>query len=250
MSMSNNNTEKLGGPYTKTEQEQRREQVYQMHFEKGMSAVKIADKLKVNRNTVNDDIKYWNVQTGAKFGKENIGATIASEIEMIGAIRQRLLENYENLDFAAKLNVEKMLLDAGYKIANIVTKMIPLEKVHESEISPEMFASVVKQLCHCDEIRFPSHVRLRAIKKEIVVNTSRDFNFVNDFVTMMFEEGLGIFESRTRIPEFEPDKKFYDVTSFAVAKKIITSQEKREIFEKKEHSPEECTAVFLTMELE
>ena len=158
MSMSNNNTEKLGGPYTKTEQEQRREQVYQMHFEKGMSAVKIADELKVNRNTINDDIKYWNVQTGAKFGKENIGATIASEIEMIGAIRQRLLENYENLDFASKLNVEKMLLDAGYKIANIVTKMIPLEKVHESEISPEMFASVVKQLCHCDEKIGRAHV--------------------------------------------------------------------------------------------
>ena len=53
---------KAGGPYTKKEQEQRRNQVYDMHFEKGYSAVRIAESIKINRNTVNEDIKYWYAQ--------------------------------------------------------------------------------------------------------------------------------------------------------------------------------------------
>ena len=37
-------TEKKGGPYTKPEQDTRRDKVYEMYFEKGLSAVKIADE--------------------------------------------------------------------------------------------------------------------------------------------------------------------------------------------------------------
>ena len=50
---------KNGGPYTKKDQEKRRNQVYTLHFEKGYPAVRIADELGVNRNTISEDIKYW-----------------------------------------------------------------------------------------------------------------------------------------------------------------------------------------------
>ena len=53
---------KNGGPYNKDDQEDRRNQVYMFHFEKGYSALKIAEMLDVNRNTVNEDIRYWNKQ--------------------------------------------------------------------------------------------------------------------------------------------------------------------------------------------
>ena len=49
---------KQGGPYTKTEQDDRRKKVYSMYFEKGFSAIKIAHELEVNRNTINQDIKF------------------------------------------------------------------------------------------------------------------------------------------------------------------------------------------------
>jgi len=48
---------KNGGPYTKNEQEKRRNEVFKLAIEQGKSAVKIAEILKVNRNTVNGDIK-------------------------------------------------------------------------------------------------------------------------------------------------------------------------------------------------
>ena len=49
---------KKGGPYTKQEQEKRRKRVYELHFEKGFSAVSIGVELDMNRNTINEDINY------------------------------------------------------------------------------------------------------------------------------------------------------------------------------------------------
>ena len=50
--------QKQGGPYTKSEQDERRNKVYSMYFEKGFSAIKIAIELKVNRNTINQYIRF------------------------------------------------------------------------------------------------------------------------------------------------------------------------------------------------
>ena len=50
---------KNGGPYNKKDQDKRRGQVHTLHFEKDYSAVKIAETLGINRNTINEDIKYW-----------------------------------------------------------------------------------------------------------------------------------------------------------------------------------------------
>jgi len=49
--------EKMGGPYTKQEQEIRRDKVFELHFEQGHSALKIAKILDINRNTINKDIE-------------------------------------------------------------------------------------------------------------------------------------------------------------------------------------------------
>ena len=57
--MTSENKSKKGGPYTTQEQESRRKQVYELHFEKGFSAIKIAEMLNVNRNTINVDIQDW-----------------------------------------------------------------------------------------------------------------------------------------------------------------------------------------------
>ena len=62
---------KKGGPYTKQEQEKRRKQVYELHFEKGSSAVSIANELDVNRNTINEDIKFWQMQIASQLEDED-----------------------------------------------------------------------------------------------------------------------------------------------------------------------------------
>lgn len=49
---------KNGGPYTKHEQEKRRDQVFELYFEKNYSALQIAKTLGVNRNTINKDVSF------------------------------------------------------------------------------------------------------------------------------------------------------------------------------------------------
>ena len=63
--------EKKGGPHTKKEQKVRKDKVYELHFEKGISAVKIAEILRVNRNTVNEDIREWYVKVSEELPEQN-----------------------------------------------------------------------------------------------------------------------------------------------------------------------------------
>ena len=76
------------GPYTKKEQEQRRSKVYNLHFEKGQSAVRIAETIKVNRNTVNEDIKYWYSQIVSDLKSSNI-------LEIWALKQHNRLENHD-----------------------------------------------------------------------------------------------------------------------------------------------------------
>tara|TARA_B110000438_G_scaffold265269_1_gene278482 strand:+ start:356 stop:577 length:222 start_codon:yes stop_codon:yes gene_type:complete len=50
-------SKKDGGPYSKQQQAERRKKVNELYFEKNLSALKIAEMLGVNRNTINEDIK-------------------------------------------------------------------------------------------------------------------------------------------------------------------------------------------------
>jgi hypothetical protein len=63
---------KKGGRYTKREQEERKLQVYHLHFEQNKPAVKIAELLNVNRNTVNDDIIYWHQQLASEMNAQTL----------------------------------------------------------------------------------------------------------------------------------------------------------------------------------
>src|SRR3970040_904000 len=90
---------KKGGPYTKTEQEQRRNKVYELYFEKGLPAIKIADELGVNRNTVNSDIQTLLAHTSARLGEYKVTATILRAIQRIEVQRKRLLNWVSPKDF-------------------------------------------------------------------------------------------------------------------------------------------------------
>jgi len=47
---------KKGGPYSKQDRDSRIDEVCRLHFEYGYSAKKISELMKVNRNTINNDL--------------------------------------------------------------------------------------------------------------------------------------------------------------------------------------------------
>ena len=114
---------KNGGPYTKTEQEERRNKVYELYFEKGLPAIKIADELGVNRNTVNSDIQTLLAHSSARLGEYKVTGTILTEIQRLEVQRKRLLNWISPKDFKKTIAAEKVILQIEKEICSIMAKM-------------------------------------------------------------------------------------------------------------------------------
>ncbi|MGI0026601.1 MAG: hypothetical protein ACREAD_02020 [Nitrosopumilaceae archaeon] len=107
---------KTGGPYSKIEQEKRRQEVYKLHFEYGYSARKISELMNMNRNTINRDIEYW-------YSKIFQSITISPEDMMILNIqrleiqRSRLREQLDKINtFQEKMALERLMYEIDSKI--------------------------------------------------------------------------------------------------------------------------------------
>ena len=114
--------EKRGGPYTRPEQEKRREQVYQMYFEKGLSAMRIARELNVNRNTVNDDVRFLCSEISSEYRKERLSEMASGHLERFELQRERMMQLLESAENKEKPRIEKMIFDMDYKVFSLVTK--------------------------------------------------------------------------------------------------------------------------------
>ncbi len=108
---------KKGGPYTKQEIIDRKNEVYRLHFEYGYSARKIADLMKVNRNTVNDDIKQLYSTLESNWEKSSASSLLQSHVASIVAQKSRLREELDNTEkISEKLAIEKIILQVESKI--------------------------------------------------------------------------------------------------------------------------------------
>lgn len=118
------NSEKKGGRYTKKELEERRLQVYDLHFEQKKSAVEIAKLLHVNRNTITDDIKYWHQTNGDDISFEDVARKLKRQLLLPRIQRSRLLEYLEDAkDNSDILKIEKSISDIDREFIKIILKM-------------------------------------------------------------------------------------------------------------------------------
>jgi len=197
---------KKGGPYTKKEQEKRRSEVYKLHFEYGYSAVKISNLMKVNRNTINDDIKYWYSQLSAQWQEQDPKSLIMKQIQRFDSQRCRLFEDLEKEQRVVnKLVIEKLLFDVDSKLTQIFTKIEPhhnsgstdrSEDINEAEAKKSLSGLIKKEksglgarpFYYKDEILF-----------EIIKETKRDQKYSDAVFDKMMELGLGACEDKTKI---------------------------------------------------
>ena len=115
---------KNGGPYTKQEQENRRDEVFKLHFEYGYSAVQIAKLLNVNRNTINEDIKYWysELYDGTK-SKYSVH-WLDKQLTRLELQRARLREELEgDISLKDRLDVEKCITNIDLNICSFIVKI-------------------------------------------------------------------------------------------------------------------------------
>ncbi len=130
---------KKGGRYTKKEQEQRKIEVYHLHFEQNKSALKIAELLEVNRNTINEDIHYWHQQLAGEFQAQDLTAKMTKQIQRMEIQRDRLLDDLEEADsLDERIRIERFISDIDNRLTQLFSKMISQGKTKlEVAANPE-----------------------------------------------------------------------------------------------------------------
>lgn len=142
--------QKRGGPYSKNDQQRRQAEVYRLHFDHGYSAVKIADMMKINRNTINLDIKQLYERMSKEFSEFDAGMWIVKQLNRLESQRIRLLENLESqIEMHDKTIIEKLVFDIDQKIIQFSSKMMSndnLTKIEECEISEEKIKDITRHM--------------------------------------------------------------------------------------------------------
>jgi len=113
---------KRGDPYTKHDKVKRRNEVFRLHFSLGHSAVKISQMMKVNRHTINDDIKYWYSEMAKDWDRGTVYSWLMKQVYRLEEQRTRLLLKLEKSNDDNNLPVERMLADIDSKIFHMICK--------------------------------------------------------------------------------------------------------------------------------
>lgn len=115
--------EKLGGPYTKQQQEDRKIKVFELHFEQGYSAVQIAKMLDVNRNTINKDIESWYSEIRKEQSHSNKD-WFDKQLLRLEFQRARLQESLvDGLSYKDRMQIEKSIAHIDLSIASFIVKI-------------------------------------------------------------------------------------------------------------------------------
>ncbi len=117
-----NSLQKKSGPHSKKDRFERRQQVFQLHFAKHLSARKIAEQMKMNRKTIDDDIKYWYSNLIKDWKKEDIKGHVIKQLSRLEIQRDRLLDDMD-CSPEQKLFTEKLVFDIDQKIALLLIKI-------------------------------------------------------------------------------------------------------------------------------
>ena len=219
---------KKGGPYTKKEQEERKIQVYQLHFEENKSAVQIAELLNVHRNTINEDIHYWNQKLASRFTDQDLTRNITKQIQRMEIQRDRLLdylEETESLD--EKIRVEKFISDLTNRLTQVFSKMIfsKRTKLEYTEIPKEIDESEIKEfvmslISRHQNSNSKNVYSEKQLKSHLIKKTKCNVVYADHFVEKMKQDGLILCEQSndtndllsTFTRDFSPK---YDMTKFA-----------------------------------
>jgi len=218
---------KNGGPYTKREQEERKIQVYHLHFEENKSAVKIAELLNVNRNTINDDIRYWHLQLANEMKVQNLSAKMTKQIQRMEIQRDRLLGDLEDTEsLAQKLSIEKFISEIDNRLVQFFSKMIlsgksnleptvKLEEINEEEIKDFTRSLVKKRNYVFKSCNFSEE----DIQYEIINLTKCDMDRASKFFREMMDLGLELCRGE------DDDYNIYNLQKFCIMREYVSKDE-------------------------
>jgi len=126
---------KKGGPYTKQQQEDRKNEVFKLHFEYGYSAVQISEMLKINRNTINSDVSFLYSELHDGMDKKSSDDWLNKQLMRLESQRTRLRKELDkDITLQETLQVEKLILDLDSRISSLVIKIITSKQMRMDSV--------------------------------------------------------------------------------------------------------------------
>jgi len=111
-------------PYTKIQRKERREEVYRLHFERGMPATRIAEMMKVDRNTINNDLKILYNKAIKNNSEESFSDIIDKHLVRLETQRDRLgLYLTDTKDISTKIALERQITDIDFKVIGLMERL-------------------------------------------------------------------------------------------------------------------------------
>ena len=205
--------EKKGGPYSKKEQEERKIKVYHLCFEENKSAVEIAELLNVNRNTINDDIKYWHQQLASEFKAQDLTAKMTKQIQRMEIQRDSLLEDLDEVEnFDEKIKLERFVSDVDNRLVQLFSKMISSGKsilsptVKLDEINDDEIKEFVRDLVLENEDPYNGDIHSEdQFKFDFIRKTKCNLKYAGMVVEKMQDLGLSICQAIKPYPNIDYD---------------------------------------------
>jgi len=243
--MSTIQISKKGGPYNKQQKEKRRIQVYKLYFEESKPVVKIAEELKVNRNTVNEDLRFWYSQLACEISNENVVSSALKQIHNMELQKTRLREQLENTsEFSQKITIEKLLFEIESRLAQLIGKIMAngkkLQNCAKIEISENEIKEMIRDLVLENEspdedadVYSENEIKFKLIRK-----TKCDASYADAFLQEMSSLGLELCEEDKEEEDFGYSRTF-NLAKFATLRGYISIDESSELCKKRQRVKEE-----------
>jgi hypothetical protein len=112
-------------PFTKIQRKERRNEVYKLHFEHGIPATRIAVLMKVDRNTINNDLKILYKKAIRDHNSDmSFDDVIEKQLLRLETQRDRLgLYLCDTNDINSKITIERLITDINFKVIGLMERM-------------------------------------------------------------------------------------------------------------------------------
>lgn len=232
---------KKGGRVTKKEQEERRMAVYELHFVENKPALEIARVLNVNRNTINDDIKFWRNKIGDSLTGFDIKKRVIQLFQKRALQRERLLENLEEAEsFEEKEKVEKFIAMMDEKEELFLLKLIGINKLDfnppkkHNHVAEDILKKFLRNLIFENlALGKRSNYSYWDLQFEYIRQTQSEVSVAEDVVWKMDNLGLDLcILPQSTIDMINNSPRIYDIEKFAEMRGYFDNKELAEIRKK------------------
>jgi hypothetical protein len=113
-------------PFTKSQRRKRRMEVYKLHFEHGIPAIRIAEMMKVDRNTINNDLRilYSKALDDYNPNDMSLDDILQKQLVRFETQRDRLcLYLSDANDINSKIAIERLIADIDFKLIGVIERV-------------------------------------------------------------------------------------------------------------------------------